>query len=357
MNPLRQKLLTAITSVLLLLCGLEGFARIALGVRPTVERFQLSHELGWEWTPGYDTVETYHGVDYRMAISGQGLRNEEIVVPKPHSTYRIVVLGDSITEGPGVDLSGTFVKLLEQLLQAESPDRMVEVINAGTGDYGTQQEFIWLQERGLAYEPDLVILAIYLNDSRGFSSPPALVAKLNNFLVARSAFYVLYRNIIRGRMVTQAEASPDFRFRFSGTWKSRAWITDSVALTQLIQEADQDWGMAWDYQELARIENGLGQIIRLADRHDFRLLLTIFPVDAQVYAQVDTPLDLDRPQKELVAFAQHHGVPVLDLLPILRDLGTDDLFYDQAHLKPETHHIVADALFHALHKHQLPPSP
>lgn len=357
MSPLRQKLLIATTSVLLLLCGLEGFARVALGVRPTTERFQLSHQLGWEWTPGYDAVETYHGVDYRMTISSQGLRNEEIVLPKPPNTYRIVVLGDSITEGPGVDLSRTFVKLLEQSLQAESPDRIVEVINAGTGDYGTQQELIWLQKRGLAYEPDLVVLDIYLNDSRGFSSPPALIAKLNNFLIPRSAFYILYRNVIRGQMAAQAEASPNFRFRFGETWKSRAWITDSVALTQLIQEADQDWGMAWDCQELERIESGLAQIIQLADQHDFGLLLTIFPVDAQVYAQVDTPLDLDRPQQELVAFAHRHDVPVLDLLPILRDLGTDDLFYDQAHLKPETHHIVADALLQALHEHQLSPSP
>jgi len=357
MNSLRQNLLIAITSVLLLLGGLEGYARVVLGVRPMAERIQLSHELGWEWTPGYDAVETYHGVNYRMAISRQGLRDKEIAVPKSPNTYRIIALGDSITEGPGVELNGTFVKLLERSLQVENPERTIEVVNAGIGDYGTQQELIWLRERGLIYEPDLLILNIYLNDSHGFKSLPVMVTTLNNFFSRRSAFYVFYRNWIREQLVAQAGSSPDFRFRFVETWKSQAWMANSDALTRVIQEANQDWGMAWNDQELARIENGLEQIIQLANQHGFKLLLTIFPVDVQVYTQVDTPLGLDRPQQKLVAFAQHHGVSVLNLLPLLRDHRDDDLFFDQAHLKPEGHRIVADALFQVLHEYELVPPP
>lgn len=357
MNSLRKNLLIAITSVLLLLGGLEGYARVVLGIQPTVEPIQLSHQLGWEWTPGYDAVETDHGVSYRMTISRQGLRDKEIAVPKLPHTYRIIALGDSITEGPGVELDETFVKLLERSLQVENPGCTIEVINAGIEDYGTQQELIWLRERGLVYEPDLLILNIYLNDARGFVPPSAAVAVLDNFFGRRSALYVFYRNWVRERLVAQAIRVPDFRFRFVETWKSQAWMTDSDALTRVIQEADQDWGMAWNDQELALIENGLEQIIQLADQHGFKLLLVIFPVDVQVYAQVGTPLGLDRPQQKLAAFAQQHGVPVLDLLPVLRDHRDDDLFSDQAHLKPDGHRIVADALFQALHEYELVPPP
>lgn len=355
MNPLRQNLLIAITSVLLLLGGLEGYARVILGVRPTTERIQLSHQLGWEWTPGYDAVEDYHGVNYRMTISRQGLRDREIAVPKPSNTYRIIALGDSITEGPGVELNEIFVKLLERSLQAENLTNTVKVINAGMSDYGTQQELIWLRERGLVYEPDLPILDIYLNDSRGFGPPPVVVAILNNFLSRRSAFYVSRRDRVRERLVAQASSSSDFRFRFVETWKSRAWVTDSDALTRVIQDADQDWGMAWNDQEWARIENGLEEIVQLVNQHEIKLLLVIFPVDVQVYAQVDTPLGLDKPQQKLTAFAQQHGVPVLDLLPVLRDHRDADLFSDQAHLKPEGHRIVANALFQTLHEYELVP--
>ena len=357
MNSLRQKLLIAIASILLLLCGLEGFARIFLGVQPKAERFQLSHELGWEWTPGYDTVETYHGVDYRMTISDQGLRNEEIAVPKPPNTYRIIAVGDSVTEGPGVELSGTFVKLLERSLRTANLARKIEVVNAGIGDYGTQQELIWLRERGLAYEPDLIILDIYLNDSRSFTPPPASVAILHNSFIRRSAFYSFYYNAVRQQRVVQTEASPDFRFRFGQAWESRAWITDSDVLTHVIQEADQDWGLAWNDQSLATIEDNLAQIIQIANNRGIGLLLVIFPVDVQIYTQVDSALGLDRPQQGLVAFAQRQNVPVLDLLPVLRAHRDQDLFYDLAHLKPKTHQLVADAILQALYEHQLVPQP
>jgi len=66
-------------------------------------------------------------------------------------------------------------------------------------------------------------------------------------------------------------------------------MTDSDALTHLIQEADQDWGLAWKDEELARIEDGITQMLQLANEHDFELLVVIFPIDVQVYAQVDTP--------------------------------------------------------------------
>lgn len=355
---LRSKLLLAISSILFLLCGLEGFTRFILGVSPAVERFQLSHELGWEWTPGYDAVETYHGVAYRMLISRQGLRNEEIALPKPPGTYRIITLGDSVTEGPGVELDQTFVKLLEQALQAGSPPgQTIEVVNAGTGDYGTQQEVIWLRTRGLKYEPDLVLVDVYLNDSRSFTPPPAAVAFFNNLFVSKSAFYNFYRNVIRAQMVEQAETAQDFRFRFVDDWQSRAWVNDPQALAAVIQAADQDWGLAWNDQELGRIEAGLAELLQLARDHHFDLFIVFFPTDVQVYAQVDIPAGLDRPQQKLAAFARKHNVPALDLLPLLRAHQSEDLFYDQAHLKPGGHRLVAAALAQALRQSSFAPLP
>jgi lysophospholipase L1-like esterase len=357
MDSLRQNLIIAVTSVALLLCGLEGSVRIFFRIQPTAEKFQQSPQLGWEWTPGYDAVIDYHGDKYRLTVSSQGLRNEEISVPKPAGVYRVIALGDSITEGGGVELDGTFVKLLERSLQIENPEHTIEVINAGTGDYGTEQELIWLRERGLVYEPDLVLLNVYLNDSRSFTPPSSLIATLDNFLIRRSALYFFGRHATRWLLALQTIKSPDFRFRYDDEWGSEAWMTDSDALTRLIQEADQDWGLAWKDEELARIEDGITQMIQIANEHGFELLLVIFSVDVQVYAQVDTPLGLDRPQQELVAFAQRQGIPILDLLPLLRAHRASDLFYDQAHLKPATHQIVADAILQALHKYELGPPP
>jgi lysophospholipase L1-like esterase len=345
---MRQKIIIALTSVILLLCGFEGAVRFILGIQPAPPKFLLSPTLGWQWNPHYDAVTNYHGDEYRTIVSSQGLRNEVITIPKPPNVIRIIALGDSITEGGGVALENTFVKILEEFLQNEAPTQTIEVINAGTGDYGTEQELIWLRERGLHYQPDLVMVNVYLNDSRSFEPPSQTVATFHNFFVERSAFYYLSFHSIRWSLATQEIQSPDFRFRHDDEWTSKVWISNSEALTHLIQEADQDWGLAWQENELKTIETNLSRMLKLGQRYDFKLMLVFFPVDVQVYAQVDTPLNLDYPQQHLLKFAQANNIPSLDLLPVLRTQQTTDLFYDQVHLKPDTHRLVAEAIYMAI---------
>lgn len=354
-KQLAANLLISFVAILLMLAVLEGGIRLLFPNHPQPDRFRLTPLLGWEWTPGYHAVEHFKGVDYQMNISEQGLRNEWVAVPKPAGTYRILALGDSITEGPGVELEATLVKRLERLLAAQQAGR-VEVINAGTGDYGTEQELIWLRERGVAYEPDLVILNLYLNDSRSFSPPSPSTAAYNNFLASHSAFFTFWRSLLRQRLVAENLATTDFRFRYLPAWEEGRWRTDSEALTQLIQAADQDWGLAWYDEELLRIEGLLIEMLQLAQANDFELQLVIFPVNVQVYALVDTPLDLTGPQYELVHFAEQQSLPVLDLLPVLRAHNDETLYYDQAHLTARGHQLAAEAIFAALDDTDLPAS-
>ena len=352
-NQIAVNLFISAAAILFMAVVLEGGIRLLFPDHPQPDRFRLSTLLGWEWTPGYEAVEHFKGVDYQMKISTQGLRNELVVVPKPAGTYRILALGDSITEGPGVELQGTLIKILERLLAEKWVGiETVEVVNAGTGDYGTEQELIWLRERGVSYEPDLVILNLYLNDSRSFVPPASFTAAYNNFLVEHSAFYTFWRSLVRQQLVAQNQATTDFRFRFLPAWEAGGWRTDSKALTQLIQSADQDWGLAWYDEELLRIEGMLTEMIQLAQTEGFELQLVIFPVNVQVYTQVDTPLDLTGPQYELVHFARQQGLPVLDLLPVLRAQNDEVLYYDQAHLTPHGHELAAEAIQDALEENQ-----
>jgi hypothetical protein len=72
------------------------------------------------------------------------------------------MLGDSFTLGFAVDRSDLFVDRLERWWQAEG--RRVDVINAGTEGYSTDQSILWLAERGVDFAPDLVLLFPYEND-------------------------------------------------------------------------------------------------------------------------------------------------------------------------------------------------
>ena len=67
----------------------------------------------------------------RQDISAQGLRDREFAIPKPPDVWRVLILGDSVTYGFNVDISATFAKRLESLLDRKDgrtvPDRQALV--------------------------------------------------------------------------------------------------------------------------------------------------------------------------------------------------------------------------------------
>ncbi len=81
---------------------------------------------------------------------------------KPAGKLRVLMLGDSFVQGYTVERQDLFVDVLERWWQAEGRD--VDVINAGTEGYSTDQEALWLAGPGRAFQPDVVLLFPYQND-------------------------------------------------------------------------------------------------------------------------------------------------------------------------------------------------
>src|SRR5262249_39531486 len=88
----------------------------------------------------------------------------ETAVPKPPGRFRIVVVGDSLTLGWGVDDDQTYAARLEQLLHKAFPGRDLDVVNLGVGGYDTRQEVTLLARNVARLEPDLVLVGFYSND-------------------------------------------------------------------------------------------------------------------------------------------------------------------------------------------------
>lgn len=107
-------------------------------------------------------------VDVERKISMQGIRDREYK-PKTPDEYRIVAIGDSFTMGAGLKLEDTIPKVLEKLLNSvEYIRKKVSVVNCGVGGYAPWQELIFLQERGVNFDPDMVILQLFpANDVAG----------------------------------------------------------------------------------------------------------------------------------------------------------------------------------------------
>lgn len=102
-----------------------------------------------------------HGWDIRT--NSHGLRGPERAIPKPPDVKRIVFVGDSVTFGWGVDEEDTFTHMVETELNARGEQRW-EAVNAGHLYHDSTQERAVLEEVGLLYEPDIVVLVFVGND-------------------------------------------------------------------------------------------------------------------------------------------------------------------------------------------------
>jgi hypothetical protein len=71
---------------------------------------------------GYMTPEK----ELLYRINAQGFRDRERVRPKPSGMYRILVLGDSVTFGFGVQPEESFTRLLEAELKERVPEAGIE---------------------------------------------------------------------------------------------------------------------------------------------------------------------------------------------------------------------------------------
>ena len=92
---------------------------------------------------------------------------------KGRNTFRILVLGDSVTFGHGALFETTYPYLLEQRLKAWRPDLDWQVWNLGVPGYNTAQELAYLNEVGPRYQPDLVVVGFFPNDFSGFEPNPS----------------------------------------------------------------------------------------------------------------------------------------------------------------------------------------
>ena len=178
-TPSRKKLFHRLAAVVL---GLMVGAAVAVPgwvywqrVRPiylqepgherTGHRYLHDPLLGWRNIPGWEANTN----GKKLTINSRGLRDREYALAKPAGVRRVLVLGDSYTWGYGVADDEIYTEVLERSLASRGAK--VQVINSGVSGWGTDQEFLFLKSEGIKYQPDVVVLALYLtNDPENNSS-------------------------------------------------------------------------------------------------------------------------------------------------------------------------------------------
>lgn len=121
---------------------------------------ESDRELFWRNRPNVDVQ--WQGV--RIRTNRLGLRDDEVPATRGEDELRILVLGESTAFGAEVEQEESFVELLEQDLDRRLPACRVSVINAAVTGYSLFQSLKYLELRGLALEPDLVLIYHGYND-------------------------------------------------------------------------------------------------------------------------------------------------------------------------------------------------
>lgn len=284
--------------------------------------FRPSSTRAFEHRPGF------RGRDMRgnaIRLNSKGLRDGEYAVPKPAGVTRILVLGDSVAFGDGVKVEEAFGDRLEAMLNDASHRRRYEVLNAGIRGYNTVQQAVLLREIGLAYDPDVVLVAYVLNDAEPLHRQAGLIDRRHGSLIAlkdlikRHSF--LYAFLRRNMELMRHRVTPQ---RFVETYDDQ------------FAPADPGW--------LASRE-ALSEIGAVCRSRGIRPLLAVFPrLEGTASAQEYPHRHL---HEQVLTAAREAGFEVMDLLeayqgrdPLGLRVSAGDIF----HPNPYGHELAARAL-------------
>jgi lysophospholipase L1-like esterase len=342
----RSALTRILGTVLLFFCACaiailagEGVIRLLKPGFPGFKTPQVEHRpvagLGFEMVP----KQVAYTAGERVTINEDGFRGPPVRDPLS-SRLRILCIGDSITFGYGVDDNAPFPRQLEQLLRHGRPEHHdAEVINAGVQRYFTYQEIDLLRFKGPRLRPDIVVLAVFVNDlairpqgdtTREYEKEreQAATAFRNRLpfvygLAKNSALVELTKNAY-----LQAGAGPGGLRMFEGV------------ATQRDEERWKSMG-----QELAAFS-------QLAREHGFLPVVVAIPGRIQVQKEFPRSLFPNR----LLMLARQEGLESLDVLASFRESfnrGVDPYLPWDNHLSSDGHALVARAIFKRLM--ELPP--
>lgn len=179
--------------------------------------------------------------------NSHGFRTPEYSIARPPDTFRVVVVGDSITWGQGVRLPETFAVLLEQHLQRTLEDRGVqaEVIAVGICGSRFSDNVIRLRSHVEQLEPDLVVFQFFPNDLDYLTSyrRPELLASLTEHSNLLQAIYAFTE---RNRFWEILEhcvdrASIEWRLFTDGLAELDRWRRETTTPAMIVAFPPFDW--------------------------------------------------------------------------------------------------------------------
>jgi lysophospholipase L1-like esterase len=243
--------------------------------------------LGYVNQPGVVAQVTGPEFSVEYRINAQGFRDTALYTPTTAAgTTRILLLGDSFTQGVGNHYAQAWPVLVERDLREAG--HSVEIIKAGVFGYDTRQEVLYLERLYERYRPDIVVIGfvfhdLFTNTAIGSSESASALhsmankkSQLHSLILARR---ILMKNdLLYGRLYRASGRESWFAKRPTGEAQRQVGVTSawfqraaqfcrdqgcslvSLSIPQLFQVIEQANGkgaasldVAWADQEFGRL--------------------------------------------------------------------------------------------------------
>lgn len=125
--------------------------------------YQPDRLFGQSLIPNSKCQEKTSEYEVLYKINSLGLRDYERGYEKEEGTFRLLFLGDSFTQGIGVNLEDTMAKKLEAKLN-ETGGLQIETVNGGIAAASPAGQYSFLVNKGINFHPDMVIFNLNTSD-------------------------------------------------------------------------------------------------------------------------------------------------------------------------------------------------
>lgn len=271
---------------------------------------------GWKARPGLrDFVDTR---GKRISTNSKGMRGaREFDYEKPPGKKRVLVLGDSFTFGDEVHDEETYCRRLQEMLGDE-----YEVINMGMNGYGHDQMLLWLEEEGLKYRPDLIVLAYALLD---------LERNVMRFWNYSKPVYRLEE----GRLELSNVPVPAPREAMLKTLLGPHSLAILRINLELLDSRTEDW----QKRKYAVTEAILDEMMRLSSGAGSRFMVVYLPL------QFEFTKEKNSPELEFIeAYVKSRGVNFVNPLQTLREKSLVRNYRMWGHYDEKLHYDFAEYL-------------
>jgi hypothetical protein len=190
------------------------------------EIFQFDRHIGFKHMTNKRITWRTEGFA-QSYLNEDGMREKNLTIQKPANTFRVAVLGDSMTEGLQVPIEQSFGQIIEKRLNEQRAQdgqpRQVQILNFATSGYSTVQELLQLKDKVFKYKPDLVLVCYTNRDLfENWASDSKVVTNIRPSAVHLPGGYLFFDT----SHVAKWFKSPRGKFLTSIDWirhESRIW--------------------------------------------------------------------------------------------------------------------------------------